>query len=202
MPWRTGDLRVASEKLTELRQLLDGDTGELIRLEAASAAWNRSQKNQLEGKSRVRTIKKFPQPAKLTGWRTPRLLASRPPATQCDYESLRYSPDVLEVVENGLLTEQGGICAYTGHQISIAPADPQSGANRDVNFHIEHLTPKNSANMVRLLTIRIWWRAGLVLIVVLNQSTAQEEKTSGLHHPNGSFFVSPLAPRLFFTFQL
>jgi uncharacterized protein (TIGR02646 family) len=90
----------------------------------------------------VRTIKKFPQPAKLTGWRTPRLLASRPPATQCDYESLRYSPDVLEVVENGLLTEQGGICAYTGHQISIAPADPQSGANRDVNFHIEHLTPQ------------------------------------------------------------
>ena len=30
-----GDLRVASEKLTELRQLLDGDTGELIRLESS-----------------------------------------------------------------------------------------------------------------------------------------------------------------------
>ncbi len=49
---------------------------------------------------------------------------------------------MLQVVEDGLLAEQGGICAYTGHQISIVPADPQSGADRDVNFHIEHLTPQ------------------------------------------------------------
>jgi hypothetical protein len=30
-----GDLSVASEKLGELRQLLDGDTGELVRLESS-----------------------------------------------------------------------------------------------------------------------------------------------------------------------
>jgi uncharacterized protein (TIGR02646 family) len=94
----------------------------------------------------VRTIKKFRRPAKLTEWRTPRLLASRPPATPCDYESLRNSPDVLVAVENGLLAEQGGICAYTGHQISVVLADPHSGAARDVNFHIEHLTPQKFCN--------------------------------------------------------
>jgi uncharacterized protein (TIGR02646 family) len=85
----------------------------------------------------VRTIKKFPQPAKLTGWRTPRMLANRPPATECDYESLRKAPEVLEAVENGLFAEQGGICAYTGHKIGITLGNP-----RDVDFHIEHLTPQ------------------------------------------------------------
>lgn len=71
------------------------------------------------------------------------MLANRPSATECDYESLRKASDVLEVVENGLFAEQGGICAYTGHQISITPADPHSGTNRDVNFHIEHLIPQD-----------------------------------------------------------
>ena len=71
------------------------------------------------------------------------MLANRPPATQCDYESLRKAPGVLEVVENGLFAEQGGICAYTGHQIYLTPADPQHGTNRDVKFHIEHLTPQD-----------------------------------------------------------
>jgi uncharacterized protein (TIGR02646 family) len=71
------------------------------------------------------------------------MLANRPPATECDYESLRKAPDVLEVVENGLFAEQGCICAYTGHQIYLTPADPHYGANRDVKFHIEHLTPQD-----------------------------------------------------------
>ena len=30
-----GDLKLAREKLLELRQLLDGDTGELVRLESS-----------------------------------------------------------------------------------------------------------------------------------------------------------------------
>jgi uncharacterized protein (TIGR02646 family) len=91
----------------------------------------------------VRTIKKNPQPAKLAEWRTPRMLANHLPATECDYESLRKAAVVLEAVENGLFAEQGGICAYTGHQISITPVDPNSGINRDVGFHVEHLTPQD-----------------------------------------------------------
>lgn len=71
------------------------------------------------------------------------MAAVRPPGMECDYESLRQSPDVVESVEDGLLAEQGEICAYTGHQISIMPADPNSGTNRDVSFHIEHLTPQD-----------------------------------------------------------
>ena len=59
------------------------------------------------------------------------------------YESMRRSPDVLEAVEDGLLAEQGGICAYTGIQISLKPCDPGSGAAREVHFHIEHLIPQN-----------------------------------------------------------
>jgi len=71
------------------------------------------------------------------------MLANRPPATACNYESLRQAPDVLESVENGLFAEQGGICAYTGHQLYLTPADPHHGTNRDVKFHIEHLIPQD-----------------------------------------------------------
>jgi len=70
------------------------------------------------------------------------MLANRPAATECDYESLRKAPGVIEVVENGLFAEQGGICAYTGHQIYLAPADPHQGTHREVKFHLEHLTPQ------------------------------------------------------------
>lgn len=66
----------------------------------------------------------------------------RPPAKECDYESLRKAPDVLKEVEDGLFAEQGGICAYTGHQIYLTHVDPHHGTNRDVKFHIEHLTPQ------------------------------------------------------------
>jgi uncharacterized protein (TIGR02646 family) len=50
---------------------------------------------------------------------------------------------VLKAVEDGLLAEQGGICAYTGHRIAIKPANPHIGGSRDVNFHIEHLMPQD-----------------------------------------------------------
>ena len=99
--------------------------------------------NRPMGTLQVRTINKFPLPRRLTEWRAPRMLAERPQATQCDYESLRNAPDVLEVVENALFAEQGGICAYTGHGISLTPVDAQSGTHRYVDFHIEHLTPQN-----------------------------------------------------------
>jgi uncharacterized protein (TIGR02646 family) len=62
---------------------------------------------------------------------------------ECDYDSLRRSPEVLETVEDGLFTEQGGICAYTGHQLYLNSADQNTGRTRDVEFHIEHLTPQN-----------------------------------------------------------
>jgi uncharacterized protein (TIGR02646 family) len=64
------------------------------------------------------------------------------PGMQCDYASLRQSPHVLEAVEDGLLAEQGGLCAYTGHRIILTPANPQTGTNREVDFHIDHLTPQ------------------------------------------------------------
>ena len=67
---------------------------------------------------------------------------NRPPGMDCTYESLRQSPDVLEKVEDRLLAEQGGICAYTGHRISIQPAIAGAGGERQVEFHIEHLIPQ------------------------------------------------------------
>jgi uncharacterized protein (TIGR02646 family) len=88
----------------------------------------------------MRSIRKFPQPPLLTQWRAPRMLANRPPGMDCNYRELRRSPDVLKAVEDGLLAEQGGICAYTGHRISITP---MARGRRDVDFHIEHLTAQD-----------------------------------------------------------
>jgi uncharacterized protein (TIGR02646 family) len=86
---------------------------------------------------------KLPQPTELTEWRLPRMLAVRPPRMECDYDSLRRFPNVLEVVEDGLFSEQGAICAYTGHRISLIPANQNAGITREVDFHIEHLTPRD-----------------------------------------------------------
>jgi len=58
---------------------------------------------------------------------------------ECTYDAMRRDPVVLDTVENGLLEEQGGICAYTGHRIAIAPTSGPSGSARKVDFHIEHL---------------------------------------------------------------
>jgi uncharacterized protein (TIGR02646 family) len=94
----------------------------------------------------MRSIKKRAQPAALTQWRLPRLLPNRGPGNECDYNSLRRFPKVVEAVEDGVLAEQGGICAYTGHCISITPANKKRGIHRDVDFHIEHLTPQDYCN--------------------------------------------------------
>jgi uncharacterized protein (TIGR02646 family) len=91
----------------------------------------------------MRTIRKRPQPIELTEWRVPRMVAAREPGISCDYESMRRSPDVLKAVENSLLAEQGSICAYTGHRISITFENATTRAARNVDFHIEHLMPQD-----------------------------------------------------------
>lgn len=53
---------------------------------------------------------------------------------ECTYEELRKDKAALESVEESLFVEQGGICAYTGRRIGLAPGPP-----RDVDFHLEHL---------------------------------------------------------------
>src|SRR5262245_7681804 len=91
----------------------------------------------------MRTIIKRRPPPLLTEWRTPRMLTDRAPGIDCDYSSLRRSPLVIEAVEDALLVEQGGICAYTGHRINVTHDDPAVRHRRDVDLHIEHLTPQD-----------------------------------------------------------
>ncbi|MGA2223362.1 MAG: TIGR02646 family protein [Syntrophobacteraceae bacterium] len=55
---------------------------------------------------------------------------------------MRRARDVLTDVENGLLAEQGEICAYTGLRIAIRSANDAPETTRDVDFHIEHLRPQ------------------------------------------------------------
>jgi len=61
----------------------------------------------------VRTIIKLPQPVQLTQWRAPRMVAAQLQGMDCNYASMRHSPEVIKAVEDGLIAEQGGICAYT-----------------------------------------------------------------------------------------
>jgi uncharacterized protein (TIGR02646 family) len=90
----------------------------------------------------VRTIRKRPPPNALTQWRTPRLLLGRAAGTECNYESLRRDPAILEAVEDALVAEQGGLCAYTGQRVRITAANQASGVARQVDMHIEHLVPQ------------------------------------------------------------
>ncbi len=88
----------------------------------------------------MRTIRKQAAPNALTQWRAPRLAARRPEGMDCTYAEMRRDSAVLAVVENGLIHEQGGICAYTGQRISIRNVSVPG--ERDVDFHIEHLVPQ------------------------------------------------------------
>lgn len=88
----------------------------------------------------MRTIKKRSPPSALTRWRAPRLAAGRPDGMECTYEELRRHPEALEAVEDSLLAEQGGLCAYTGQRIGIET--PEAAGPRAVDFHLEHLTPQ------------------------------------------------------------
>jgi len=51
---------------------------------------------------------------------------------------MRRDSAVLTDVEDSLIAEQGGICAYTGMRIAIKMVKN----NRFVDFHIEHLRPQ------------------------------------------------------------
>lgn len=53
-----------------------------------------------------------------------------------DYNAMRRSKHVLRKVEDGLLAEQGQICAYAGRRITRQGKPGQAG------FHIEHLKPQ------------------------------------------------------------
>ena len=90
----------------------------------------------------MRTIRKQAAPNALTQWRMPRLASNRPGGMECTYAEMRRAPDVLAAVEDGLFREQGGICAYTGQRIGLAPASSTLSGQRAVDFHIEHLTPQ------------------------------------------------------------
>jgi len=90
----------------------------------------------------VRTIRKRSPPSPLTQWRAPRLSASRPDGMECTYEEMRRQPEVLNAVENSLLEEQGRLCAYTGHRIDLESSNPAARPSREVDFHVEHLTPQ------------------------------------------------------------
>ena len=78
----------------------------------------------------MRTIKKRNEPLSYVEWRAPRVAASAAPGMVCNYAELRRHPAVIQAVEDGLLAEQGSICAYTG--VRIGPG----------SFHIEHLKPQ------------------------------------------------------------
>ncbi len=78
----------------------------------------------------MRTISKRNEPPSYIEWRAPRVAANAAPGMLCNYEELRRHPEVITAVENGLLAEQGCICAYTGCR--IAPG----------TFHVEHLKPQ------------------------------------------------------------
>jgi len=90
----------------------------------------------------VRTIRKRVAPNSLTQWRGPRLPATRPEGLECTYDEMRRTSAVLEALEDNLVGEQGGICAYTGHQIRLTRANAAAGVQRTVDFHIEHLIPQ------------------------------------------------------------
>jgi uncharacterized protein (TIGR02646 family) len=89
----------------------------------------------------MRTIRKHPQPNSLTLWRVQRSVPDRSPGLQCNYDELRRAPCWVEV-ENGLFHEQGGICAYTGLRLRLVNGNADNQPFREVDFHIEHLTPQ------------------------------------------------------------
>ncbi|MEZ5325518.1 MAG: hypothetical protein R3F19_10690 [Verrucomicrobiales bacterium] len=77
----------------------------------------------------MRTIKKQKAPAKkqkapaeLDAWREHRRKKDNPALCPFDYGAMRRAKEVLAAVEDGLLVEQGGICAYAGRRIrSVLP---------------------------------------------------------------------------------
>lgn len=77
----------------------------------------------------MRQIHKKSPPQALTHWRQARLAFPPVPGMVCNYEELRKAKAVLNALEQQLLKEQGGLCAYTGLQLRN-------------KFHLEHLVPQ------------------------------------------------------------
>ncbi len=86
----------------------------------------------------MRTIRKRTVPGRLVQWRQERIAQADRVGYPFDYDEMRRNKTVLDQVESGLFSEQGGLCAYTGHRISKAGrVEGQAG------FHIEHLKPQD-----------------------------------------------------------
>ena len=84
----------------------------------------------------MRAIRKRAAPAALDEWRRERQEQNDPVLHPFNYASMRRNKTVLTQVENGLFSEQGGLCAYTGRQIV---REERWGAG----FHIEHLNAQD-----------------------------------------------------------
>ena len=87
--------------------------------------------------SPVRTIKKRTPPASCVTWRQQRIAAHGADGFEFTYEAMRRDAAVVADVEDGLHSEQGALCAYTGRRIQLRPGPP-----REIGFHLEHLTPQ------------------------------------------------------------
>jgi uncharacterized protein (TIGR02646 family) len=90
----------------------------------------------------MRTIKKRATPARLVSWRQERIAKKDPEAYPFDYDAMRRDAEVLEAVEESLLHEQGGICAYTGRRIAL-----EGSREGQVGFHLEHLKPQDHCEL-------------------------------------------------------
>ena len=64
-------------------------------------------------------------------------MKDNPALNPFEYGAMRRSKEVLAAVEDGLLVEQGGICAYTGRRITR-----RDSFGYQAGFHIEHLKPQ------------------------------------------------------------
>lgn len=92
--------------------------------------------------SPVRTIKKRPPPASLVTWRQQRIAAHGADGLEFTYEAMRREAAVVADVEDGLHSEQGALCAYTGRRIQLRPGPPREIPPRKIGFHLEHLKPQ------------------------------------------------------------
>jgi uncharacterized protein (TIGR02646 family) len=75
----------------------------------------------------MRKIEKRTEPVELRQWRAANQPDARGGGINYGYDLLRKSPAVVDRLMESLLTEQGGLCAYTGRRIGRTSA------------HVEHL---------------------------------------------------------------
>lgn len=85
----------------------------------------------------MRTIRKRPIPASLVTWRQQRSAAHGADGFEFTYAAMRRDDAVVKDVEEGLHSEQGAVCAYTGRRIQLSV-----GPTGKAGFHLEHLKPQ------------------------------------------------------------